>query len=147
MSSSDYWRDDDSEFIALLNQVELPGDISQAERNPDAASHLPAEKQEVGQPNRKRPYSPSPRDETDVRKPSSKLALVNENSEASAYMQSHTYGASSFGNWGEYMRRKRAKLQIQNAEMDAEGNPLEPGSRIFEGLQIHVRGLLLCRIL
>ena len=25
-----------------------------------------------------------------------------------------TYGRSHFGAWGEYMRRKRAKLQIQN---------------------------------
>lgn len=47
-----------------------------------------------------------------------------------------TYGASSFGGWGEYMRRKRAKLQIQNAEIAKESSSNAPP--IFNKLQIHV---------
>ena len=43
------------------------------------------------------------------------------------------YGASSFGGYGQYMARKRAKLQIQNADM------VELKSKIFEGIEIYVR--------
>ncbi|KAI0263775.1 hypothetical protein BC834DRAFT_971141 [Gloeopeniophorella convolvens] len=44
---------------------------------------------------------------------------TNSRSElAGSYAESDTYGASRFGEFGEYMRRKRAKLQIQNADMD-----------------------------
>lgn len=46
------------------------------------------------------------------------------------------YGASSFGGWGEYVRRKRAKLQIQNAEIAGQAKSDAPG--IFHKLQIHV---------
>jgi DNA repair protein REV1 len=42
------------------------------------------------------------------------------------------YGASSFGDYGEYMSRKRAKLQIQNADM------VDLKSTIFEGIEIYV---------
>lgn len=41
------------------------------------------------------------------------------------------YGPSSFGGWGEYMMRKRAKLQIQNSTM-------EVSDTIFKGLAIYV---------
>lgn len=44
------------------------------------------------------------------------------------------YGASRFGHFGEYMSRKRAKLQIQNAS--------ERKSDIFKGISVYVR--LLC---
>ncbi|KAH9989747.1 hypothetical protein BJV77DRAFT_1061146 [Russula vinacea] len=40
-----------------------------------------------------------------------------DNSGTGSYMDSDAYGASRFGGFGEYMRRKRAKLQIQNTEM------------------------------
>lgn len=49
------------------------------------------------------------------------------------------YGASKFGGWGEYIGRKRAKLQIQNAEL-AEGSTAKP--QIFKGVQIYVRNLM-----
>ena len=46
------------------------------------------------------------------------------------------YGASRFGGFGEYMRRKRAKLQIQN---DALHQPTDvSGNGIFKGLAIYV---------
>ncbi|KAJ2923407.1 hypothetical protein H1R20_g13691, partial [Candolleomyces eurysporus] len=52
------------------------------------------------------------------------------------------YGASRFGNFGEYMRRKRAKLQIQNADIvgSQQGEGTEGGSRIFKGLSIYING-------
>ncbi|KAF8352243.1 hypothetical protein F5887DRAFT_1277909 [Amanita rubescens] len=45
------------------------------------------------------------------------------------------YGASHFGQFGEYMRRKRAKLQIQNAVLAQTED-----SGIFRGLSIYING-------
>ena len=57
----------------------------------------------------------------------------------SSYLDFDTYGASRFGDFGEYMRRKRAKLQIQNAEMGSS-TPMvfAPTSKLFSGLSIYV---------
>jgi DNA repair protein REV1 len=57
----------------------------------------------------------------------------------SSYLDSDTYGAARFGGFGEYMRRKRAKLQIQNTEMGSS-TPMviAPTSKLFSGLLIHV---------
>jgi DNA repair protein REV1 len=56
----------------------------------------------------------------------------------SSHMDSDTYGASRFGGFGEYMRRKRAKLQIQNAEMGDTPDASTSKSKLFNGLSIHV---------
>jgi hypothetical protein len=57
----------------------------------------------------------------------------------SSYLDSNTYGASRFGGFGEYMRRKRAKLQIQNAEMGSSTPMVTTStSKLFSGLSIHV---------
>ncbi|KIJ63335.1 hypothetical protein HYDPIDRAFT_92853 [Hydnomerulius pinastri MD-312] len=50
------------------------------------------------------------------------------------------YGASRFGHFGEYMRRKRAKLQIQNANLDAGGDSNGVKSNIFQGIAVYVNG-------
>lgn len=52
------------------------------------------------------------------------------------------YGASRFGHFGEYMRRKRAKLQIQNASMDTDTGG-EGKSDIFKGISVYVRACIL----
>lgn len=56
-----------------------------------------------------------------------------------SYLDSDTYGASRFGGFGEYMRRKRAKLQVQNAEIGSS-TPMVIAltSKLFSGLSIHV---------
>jgi DNA repair protein REV1 len=59
------------------------------------------------------------------RSPSPILATLS--SEAN-YDQA-VYGSTKFGDWGDYMRKKRAKLQIQNSATTAG---------IFKGLSIHV---------
>ncbi|CAG7846701.1 DNA repair protein REV1; AltName: Full=Rev1-like terminal deoxycytidyl transferase [Serendipita indica DSM 11827] len=46
----------------------------------------------------------------------------------------NVYGASSFGGWGQYMQRKRAKLQIQNQDMTSVI------SGIFKGIEIYING-------
>lgn len=48
-----------------------------------------------------------------------------------------TYGASRFGHWGEYTRRKRAKLQIQNSRLEDSS---EGKSEILHGLSIYING-------
>ncbi len=46
------------------------------------------------------------------------------------------YGPSKFGGFGEYMARKRRKLQIQNAEMLNSSQGLKP--QVFKGIGIYV---------
>jgi DNA repair protein REV1 len=50
------------------------------------------------------------------------------------YMNSNAYGASTFGGFGQYMARKRAKLQVQNSTLNESD-----ASNIFRGLAIYVR--------
>jgi DNA repair protein REV1 len=57
---------------------------------------------------------------------------------SSSYLVSDTYGAARFGEFGEYMRRKRAKLQIQNAEIGDTQRGKASECQIFKGLSIHV---------
>jgi DNA repair protein REV1 len=60
------------------------------------------------------------------------------NRTSDSYLDSDTYGASRFGGFGEYMRRKRAKLQIQNAEIGDIPSAGSSKSKLFNGLSIHV---------
>lgn len=59
------------------------------------------------------------------RSPSPILATLSSEAD---YDQA-VYGSTKFGDWGDYMRKKRAKLQIQNSATTAG---------IFKGLAIHV---------
>jgi hypothetical protein len=54
------------------------------------------------------------------------------------YMKMDVYGASSFGGFGEYMSRKRAKLQVQNAALDKQDDQPFNGPKIFQGLAFYV---------
>lgn len=54
------------------------------------------------------------------------------------YLDSQAYGAATFGDFGEYMARKRAKLQVQNQTL-ASGPEPETNSKIFQGIAIYVR--------
>jgi len=59
------------------------------------------------------------------RSPSPILATLSSEAD---YDQA-VYGSTKFGDWGDYMRKKRAKLQIQNSATT---------TGIFKGLSIHV---------
>ncbi|CAE6504506.1 unnamed protein product [Rhizoctonia solani] len=50
-----------------------------------------------------------------------------------------TYHASKFGEFGDYFRRKRAKLQHQNANLSTQDNQLSQSS-IFKSLAIYITG-------
>ncbi|KAI9433918.1 DNA repair protein [Lactarius indigo] len=84
---------------------------------------------------RKRAHSVSSNDEP-ARPPTNSPTGVS-----SSHLDSDTYGASRFGEFGEYMRRKRAKLQIQNAEMGGTPRGEASGSQLFKDLSIHVGAL------
>ena len=66
-------------------------------------------------------------------------AVDGGNLDDDSYLDSHTYGAARFGEFGEYMTRKRAKLQVQNVEMVDGEDETGQRSKIFSGLQIYVR--------
>ena len=131
-ASSDYFGDDDPAFLQALQDIELPGETSHPntlhkDETPNNASLR-----------LKRAREPTSDDEDTPRTRHTVLASIDDDAEKSKYLQSNIYGASSFGGFGEYMSRKRAKLQIQNAEMDEEEKGGQSESRIFRGLQIYV---------
>jgi len=125
-NSSDYYEEDDSAFLDALGTALLPGD------NPpeDAAD---GSSQESSQPEPPPPSQPSlKRRRLEAFEARGKLSPVEEHED--------TYGASNFGGWGQYMRRKRAKLQIQNQDLEERGTN---DVKIFRGLSIYVSSLLL----
>ncbi|KAF7312418.1 DNA repair protein [Mycena indigotica] len=111
-ASSDYFSEEDPSWVAALHAAVLPGDLPPSSE-PGSPASEEFEPPPPAQP-RKRRYEPSP--EADP---------VDE----------VIYGAAHFGDFGEYMQRKRAKLQIQNSEMVDAAH-----SRIFAGLAIYVNG-------
>jgi DNA repair protein REV1 len=121
-SSSDYFERDDPQFLDNLLHMKLPGDASSSKSSQGSTSR---DIEKHSQRSLKRSRSPS-----------FPLTQTEPSPGADGYMEpdadeEDTYGASRFGGWGEYMRRKRAKLQIQNSQLDAT-------SGIFQGLAIYV---------
>lgn len=104
--SSDYFEDEDPAFLDALDAIVLPGD---APVNNESESDDP-EPPPPGQPSakRRRNEEPDPVDEG-------------------------IYGAIGFGEFGNYMNRKRAKLQIQNSEITTTAETL-----IFKGISVYV---------
>lgn len=135
--SSDYFSDYDEDFLAALDQATLPGDVARASDVSEASD----KEEELS---RKRPRSPDSEEDSGSRK---RMALVGDNYQTSAYLNSNTYGEAHFGDFGEYMHRKRAKLQLQNAEIGTEGDEPDAKSRLFSGLEIYVRLTFLRRVL
>ena len=72
-------------------------------------------------------------------------SVDEHNQDKDSYLDSHTYGAAQFGEFGEYMTRKRAKLQVQNVEMVDGEDETGQRSKIFSGLHIYVRLLRVSR--
>lgn len=149
-ASSDYF-DNDPGFLEALAAVPLP------EGDPNIVSHfgtqdvsddanLQSPTSSVGdnappstQPGLKRRRADGSDEEMEMHGTTQHavIASVDQDTSKSTYLTSNTYGASHFGNFGEYMNRKRQKLQIQNTEMDGDKHQ-SSSSRIFRGLQIYV---------
>lgn len=115
-NSSDYFGEDDSNFLRALQSMTLPGDkppntIEDDRKNEE--THFPP-----AQSGLKRRF----------------CSVESEQEQDDA-----VYGASHFGQFGEYMKRKRAKLQIQNHELQNQTNASErKQSELFQGIAIHV---------
>lgn len=104
-NSSAYFESDDPEFLAALQTAVLPGDVPEDVELKDV--HVDEQPLPCSQPSLKR------RLDSDV--------------------DDDTYGPSKFGGFSEYMRRKRAKLQVQNTAIGSGAD-----QRIFTGLAIYV---------
>ncbi|KAG6898612.1 hypothetical protein C0993_005696, partial [Termitomyces sp. T159_Od127] len=122
-NSSDYYDEDDPAFLEALATTTLPGDIDVSMDSEPEDGALD-DSQELEPPPATQPSLKRARIE------------VHEESErqgqADSPVDEDVYGQSHFGEFGEYMRRKRAKLQIQNADIDQE-----TGSHLFKGLAIY----------
>ncbi|KAF8061713.1 hypothetical protein FPV67DRAFT_1783584 [Lyophyllum atratum] len=127
-NSSDYYDDDDSMFLEALTTAVLPGDIIQDDAIQEDADASPVESQELEPPPATQPSLKRTRLEAYEER---RLAQVDK------AQDDEIYGPSHFGDFGEYMRRKRAKLQIQNADIEGVDGD---GSRIFHGLAIYING-------
>ncbi|KDQ08873.1 hypothetical protein BOTBODRAFT_59081 [Botryobasidium botryosum FD-172 SS1] len=111
--SSDLFGSEDPDFLSALAATEILGDAPQAgtKRVPHTSSHT-----------------------------GSALAPLEAETAtpgATAYTDAEAYGASRFGELGDYMRRKRVKLQVQNADL-ATQSLQKP--QIFKGLQFYING-------
>jgi hypothetical protein len=133
-TSSDYFEPEDPAFNEALQNTVLPGDV-------ENVSQVDAAPGDYADPIRtqhtlKRSHSMvEDPDET----LSSHHAIPLEERQGLSDKDEETYGASTFGGFAQYMRRKRAKLQIQNAQMDDTVEKSSEKSRIFQGIAIYVR--------
>lgn len=131
-NSSDYFEDEDSQFLETLATTILPGDLPLDIKDNDREESQEFELPPPSQPSVKRRYSHILSDE-------------EKNSSEQNIIDNDTYGASHFGGFGEYMRKKRAKLQIQNAELEQpSATAVGVKSHIFKGITIYASPL--CKV-
>ena len=134
-TSSDYY-DNDPEFLKALTEAAIAGEAEQTPPTPNTPTHATFREEPTSGRITTTKRSRTPDSDNEGADLHGVLSSVHSGEDNVTYLDSHTYGASRFGEFGEYMARKRAKLQIQNAEMDTEEESGTP--RIFRGLQIYV---------
>ncbi|KAG7095614.1 hypothetical protein E1B28_006339 [Marasmius oreades] len=136
---SDYFSSQDSSFLAALKSTRFPGDISQSSTDSHKTSPL-------------RPSTRSRQHVLSEPESSSRGSGLNEgrhslkrqhvqiddSSDDQVLHPADIYGEAHFDGFGEYARRKRAKLQIQNVENVEEQTKTVP--QIFKGVAIFVTG-------
>ncbi|KAH9039423.1 hypothetical protein EDB84DRAFT_1397049 [Lactarius hengduanensis] len=142
-NSSALFGSDDTSFLEALGAAVLPGDVAQAQN--EDVHRLSSSPSPILEPSSLEPppcaqptsnaLSSHQYNDEPARSPTNSPTGVS-----SSHLDSDTYGASRFGEFGEYMRRKRAKLQIQNAEMGDAPRGEASGSQLFKGLSIHING-------
>ena len=167
-SSSDYFDEDDSGFLEALSTAVLPGDIVvDAAKNENGIEDSTSQELEAPPPAQPirgadggEPEDSATSQELEPPPPAQPLKRkrsltpledeilpedINLDELYRVGPEDETYGAATFGGFGEYMRRKRAKLQIQNAQVLQEGGHGEKDgikSQIFKGLAIYVSACL-----
>lgn len=125
-NSSDYFGEDDSNFLRALQSMTLPGDKPQNEHT-QLANHPNAIEDDCK--NAETHFFPA----------QSGLKRRFCDAESEQEQDDAIYGASHFGQFREYMKRKRAKLQIQNHELQNQTNASERKHLgLFQGIAIHV---------
>lgn len=138
-ASTDYFKDDDPAFIEALHKIDLPRGSQAAEQPPPVPCSQTSPLRIVDgseDEEMQMPPSAQPCLKRRIMSDEEVLASVAEGKDTT-YLSNDTYGPSNFGKFGQYMSRKRAKLQIQNAEL--EGGEGSSSKGIFHGLQIYVR--------
>ncbi|EMD34309.1 hypothetical protein CERSUDRAFT_107516 [Gelatoporia subvermispora B] len=134
-ASSDYY-DDDPEFLRALGEIEIPeAHVELQHSKPEPPTNEGPSTEATN--TRKRARTPEDDDGHQQFQPG--MTSIDTGDPESSYLASYTYGASRFGEFSEYMARKRAKLQIQNSELN-HGNDQTQKSTIFSGLQIYING-------
>ncbi|KAI9069486.1 DNA repair protein [Trametes sanguinea] len=143
--SSDYF-DDDPDFLKAITELPIPAPAFDDDLEPPPLAQRPRvdpdEPAPLTQRQLKRPRSPDDFEVDEGAQYHGVLSSVDTkpDGDSETYLDSHTYGASRFGEFGEYMARKRAKLQVQNAEMEVDEEDSTSHSKIFRGLQIYING-------
>ncbi|KAG8772366.1 hypothetical protein FRC12_003099 [Ceratobasidium sp. 428] len=165
--SSDYF-DDDPEFaeaLATLDDHTLFGSQPLA-----CLDNVSCDLGDISKPSsqgrkRRRSLSPagqenSPKDSTgdilSVRLPNSGCDAVSPDNNPSIHFPTFdpgnsttpkidTYAASKFGEFGDYFRRKRAKLQNQNADINSQ-EKRSSQTTLFKSLSIFVRLAAVCPV-
>lgn len=129
-SDHDLWGSDDPEYIDALLNVSL----SQSQA---ASQHI------------KRKRSPT-QDGCDIAdsNPDVTPSLIPNRNTTYADSSNHKsekyiYGAAKFAGFGEYMFRKRAKLQIQNQQLTEGETAADKPRGIFHGVAIYVCAFIL----
>ena len=134
-TSSDYFEPEDPAFNEVLQNTVLPGDIEDVSQL-DAALNLEDYVDPMlTQHTLKRSRSMV----EDLHETPASHHVISLEERQDLSNEEETYGASTFGGFGQYMRRKRAKLQIQNSQMDDTDDKSSEKSRIFQGIAIYVR--------
>ncbi|KAH6919232.1 hypothetical protein BKA70DRAFT_1088545 [Coprinopsis sp. MPI-PUGE-AT-0042] len=135
-SSTDYFQDDDSQFLEALAQAVLPGDVPPPAEN-DVEIVEDSDEEELKPPPLAQPRSPPilKRRWSDLEEEEESQGSINRVAQEDADI----YGPARFGGFGQYMHRKRAKLQIQNAAIQSQESD-QGGSQIFKGLSIYING-------
>ena len=145
-SSLDLFGTEDSAFLDALARTALPGDTEQL----PVAGNLHLVKSQgqtqgggicgsAGSGNQSRKRSRSLEQELEPNLSYSHVVRVpNVCSDDGTTYSEHNdiYGPSKFNGFGEYMHRKRAKLNIQNAEIEDLGGGKK--SILFHGLSLYV---------
>lgn len=160
--SSDYFDEDDSGFLEALSTAVLPGDIVVDAAENESMIEDSSTSQELEPPPPSQPIKI--KDEGDLEDSATSQELeppppaqplkrkrsltplqdaddISLNDTVPVGAEDDTYGAATFGGFGKYMRRKRAKLQIQNAQIfmgDKHEETEGVTSQIFKGLAIYV---------